>query len=63
MKDYHIWFKLDGVESLQAITLSGENESYIREKLKAMSQPVLVTDKGVTNERMLEMYQQANAQI
>ena len=61
MKTYSVWFKVKYDESLQVLTMLGKDERDVRDRIAAMANAMLITDKGATNEQMLEMYEVANA--
>ena len=55
MKTYSVWFKVKYDKSLQVLTMLGKDENDICERIAAMGNAILITDKGATNEQMLEM--------
>lgn len=56
MKSYSIWFRDKHDKCLQVSIMKGESEQDIRDRIAAMADAVLITDRGATEVQMIQMY-------
>jgi len=63
MKNYNIWFRVEDAQSLQVVTMLGEDEADVRSRIQAMAEAVMISDKGATNRQIMEMYEAGQAPV
>ena len=59
MKTHSVWFRVEGDKSLQVITMLGKDEADVRARIQSMTNAVLISDKGATNQQIQHMYEAA----